>query len=137
MENVIQPQPTYKKEVSIAHVIALGVFGFLSGILFYVLLNVQFPWYVLPIVLAFIFGTFGYFWKVRVYEPLSLEDLTPLEWVIWIFASIAISPFVSGTIAYYIYKYHNRYPVKWRRINIILLIGFLVYAIIILFYLLY
>ena len=130
MDNISQPQiqsaRQTHKEVSIARIITLGLFGFLFGVLFNFILNIQMPWYVLPPVLAVVLGALGYIWKVRVYDPLSMEDLTPFEWAIWLPVSIAISPFVSGTIAYYIYKHKNKYPLKWRRINIILLIGLLV-----------
>lgn len=130
MDNISQPQMQSvrqsHKEVSIARIITLGIFGFLFGILFNLILNVQMPWFALPIILAVILGALGYVWKVRVYDALSMEDLTPFEWAIWIPVSIAISPFVSGTIAYYIYKRNNKYPLKWKRINIILLIGLLV-----------
>jgi len=130
MENISQPQMQSvrqsHKEVSIARIITLGLFGFLFGILFNFILSVQMPWFVLPLILAVVLGVLGYVWKVRVYDALSMEDLTPFEWAIWLPVSIAISPFVSGTIAYYIYKRNNKYPLKWKRINIILLIGLLV-----------
>lgn len=111
------------KEVSIARIITLGLFGFLFGVLFNYILDIQISWLVLPLILAVMLGTLGYIWKIKVYDPLSMEDLTSFEWAIWLPVSIAISPFVSGTIAHYIYKRKNKYPLKWRKINIILLIA--------------
>ncbi len=120
---VIQSVQSSYKKTSIGRVVTLGIIGFLLGILVFSLINVQIPWLVASLGVAIVFGVLGYMWKVRVYSPLSMESLTTTEWMIWLIVSVVLTPFVSGTVAYYMYKHNNRYPVKWKRINIILLIG--------------
>lgn len=116
------PNDNYKK-VSISRVVLLGVLGALVGVLLSVLLDRSIHFYILPAAFAIGFGLLGYLWKRTDHPPQSFEGLTIREWIVWTIVSIIFTPVISGTVAYYMYKHHNKYPGKWRNVNIALLIA--------------
>lgn len=114
------------KEISVARITTLIIFGLLFGVLFNILLSVSLSFYILPLTFALALGITGYIWKVSVYEPLSLEGFGAMEWILWLALSVIITPFVTGTIGYYMYKSGNRYPMKWKHLNIALIAGLII-----------
>ena len=54
------------------------------------------------------------------------QGLTLFEFVIWLGVSVAFTPLLTGTIAYYLYRWRDRSPRKWKQINLVLLLGLLI-----------